>query len=161
MHTSCVWALPRVKGFFRRAYLPTLKSVSVLLPIVSEKSVGIFPDLPAKCKSVFCGRSAFMASLDLQPLTRSLFFVHIALISGPLCLHRQPRRGRLFVQLRWILQDTLTDLFKYLAIARRARGDLPGAKEALARVERLGGSKGREDVEGLDRLMAENKISVG
>eukprot|EP00752_Nemacystus_decipiens_P013903 g12341.t1 len=57
-------------------------------------------------------------------------------------------------------KETLTDLFKYLAIARRARGDLPGAKEALARVESLGGSKGREDVEDLDRLMAENKISV-
>ena len=57
-------------------------------------------------------------------------------------------------------QETLTDLFKYLAIARRSRGDMPGAKEALARVENLGGSKGREDVEGLDRLMAENKISV-
>lgn len=58
------------------------------------------------------------------------------------------------------LQEILTDLFKYLAIARRARGDLPGAKEALARVESLGGNKGREDVEGLDRLMAENKISI-
>lgn len=61
---------------------------------------------------------------------------------------------------RLLLQETLTDLFKYLAIARRARGDLPGAKEALGKVESLGGSKGREDVEGLDRLMAENEITV-
>eukprot|EP00903_Cladosiphon_okamuranus_P020524 g18841.t1 len=57
-------------------------------------------------------------------------------------------------------KKTLTDLFKYLAIARRARGDLPGAKEALGKVESLGGGKGREDVEGLDRLMTANKIAV-
>lgn len=58
------------------------------------------------------------------------------------------------------MQDTLTDLFKYLAIARRARGDMPGAKEALAKVESLGGSEGHEDVEELNRLMSGNAISV-
>lgn len=57
------------------------------------------------------------------------------------------------------IQGTLTDLFKYLAIARRARGDIPGAKEALAKVESLGGSKGHEEVEELNRLMAGNSTS--
>ncbi|CAM9654847.1 unnamed protein product, partial [Ectocarpus sp. 8 AP-2014] len=53
---------------------------------------------------------------------------------------------------------TLTDLYKYLAIARRALGDLPGAKEALAKVETLGGC---EELEGLNRLLAESAVSVG
>eukprot|EP00904_Undaria_pinnatifida_P005497 jgi/Undpi1/2077/HiC_scaffold_12.g05463.m1 len=57
-------------------------------------------------------------------------------------------------------QGVLVDLLKYLAIARRARGDMPGAKEALAKVEALAGSEGREHVEELNRLLASNKISV-
>lgn len=52
------------------------------------------------------------------------------------------------------------DLHKYIAIARRARGDIPGAKEALTQVETLGGTGGREDVEGLNRLLAHNRISL-
>lgn len=35
-----------------------------------------------------------------------------------------------------------------------------GAKEALARVETLGGEGGKEEVEGLNRLLAHNRISV-
>lgn len=58
------------------------------------------------------------------------------------------------------MQGVLVDLLKYLAIARRARGDMPGAKEALAKVEALAGSEGREHVEELNRLLASNKISV-
>ncbi|CAM9780067.1 unnamed protein product [Ectocarpus sp. 4 AP-2014] len=58
-------------------------------------------------------------------------------------------------------KGTLTDLYKYLAIARRARGDLPGAKEALAKVETLGGCEGREELEGLNRLLAESAVSIG
>lgn len=57
-------------------------------------------------------------------------------------------------------EKTLTDLFKYLALARCARGDLLGAREALARVEKLGGGKDGQDVKELDQLMAESKISV-
>lgn len=57
------------------------------------------------------------------------------------------------------MKDTLADLFKYLAIARRAQGDSPGAQEALAKVESLGGSKGKEDVAELDRLMAGSNVS--
>ncbi|CAM9612394.1 unnamed protein product [Ectocarpus sp. 12 AP-2014] len=56
-------------------------------------------------------------------------------------------------------KGTLTDLYKYLAIARRARGDLPGAKEALAKVETLGGCEGREELEGLNRLLAKSAVS--
>lgn len=58
------------------------------------------------------------------------------------------------------MQATLVNLHKYLAIARRARGDMPGAKEALATVESVGGSEGREDVEGLNRLLAHNRIAT-
>lgn len=57
-------------------------------------------------------------------------------------------------------QGVLIDLYKYLAIARRARGDMLKAKEALAKVEALGGSGGREDVEGLNRLLGSNRIAV-
>lgn len=105
---------------------------------------------------LMCSAFATLLHYAFQPYSL-VFFVHAALISGALLwFYPKPGRGQ-FLQPRMSLQETLTDLFKYLAIARRARGDLPGAKEALARVESLGGSK---DVEALDRLMAENKISV-
>ncbi|CBJ49219.1 expressed unknown protein [Ectocarpus siliculosus] len=58
-------------------------------------------------------------------------------------------------------KGTLTDLYKYLAIVRRARGDFAGAKAALAKVETLGGCEGSEELEGLNRLLAESAVSVG
>lgn len=57
-------------------------------------------------------------------------------------------------------QDILVNLLRYLAVARRARGDIPGAKEALAKVEALGGSGSREHVQDLNRLLSTDKFSV-
>lgn len=58
------------------------------------------------------------------------------------------------------MQGVLVDLLKYLAVARRARGDIPGAREALAKVEALGGSEGCEHAQELNRLLSTNSSSV-
>ncbi|CAM9855220.1 unnamed protein product [Scytosiphon promiscuus] len=55
-------------------------------------------------------------------------------------------------------KDTLMDLFKYLAILRRARGDEHGVEEALTKVAKLGGRHGVEDLEELRRLVAGSAI---
>lgn len=60
-------------------------------------------------------------------------------------------------------QESLVHLHKCLAVARRARGDMPGAREALAKVEALasdGGGGGGDDVEELNRMLGRNRIVV-
>lgn len=58
------------------------------------------------------------------------------------------------------MQDVLVNLLKYLAVARRARGDIPGTREALDKVEAIGGSGSREHVLDLNRLLSTDKSSV-
>ncbi|CAM9309703.1 unnamed protein product [Laminaria digitata] len=57
-------------------------------------------------------------------------------------------------------QRVLVDLLKYLAVARSAQGDVPGAREALDKVEALVGSENREHVEDLNRLLSTTRLSV-
>lgn len=57
-------------------------------------------------------------------------------------------------------QGILVDLYKYLAISRRANGDMLGAREALNSAKALGGSSGHDDVQELNNLLGHNKIIV-
>lgn len=60
-------------------------------------------------------------------------------------------------------QVSLVELHKCLAVARRARGDMSGAREALVKVEALaseGGGGGADDVEELNRMLGSNRIVV-
>lgn len=86
-------------------------------------------------------------------------YLHI--IFSSLCL---PSRGALcFAHGRTfaLFQETLIELYKYLGIARRARGDMPGATEAMKSIAALGGgSSGQDDVEDLNRMLGHNRISV-
>lgn len=52
------------------------------------------------------------------------------------------------------------NLHKYLVVARRARGDMQGAKKAIKMVQSLGGSAGHKEVEDLNRLLGHNRIST-
>lgn len=52
------------------------------------------------------------------------------------------------------------ELHKCLAVARRARGDMPGARETLGTVEALAvaDGDGAADVEELNRMLGSNRI---
>lgn len=54
------------------------------------------------------------------------------------------------------LQDALADLYRYLAITQRARGDMFGAEDSLNAADRKSGDKSFERIEELARLMAKN-----